>query len=129
MKSKRNGREMPDEIADEHDRAVQQGDDDHLAPFKIAFDLAAQFRDALGEHLVSDEDASDFFAPTEWHGCARAGEFFPSGVAHRLNSNHRFEVSERIFNKPIPSNPCRQPGVSVHRTARKNSCAFVELTV
>ena len=55
--------EMPDQIRQEHDRAVEQGNHHHFASAKIALDFVRHHPDAAGNLAFRDEHALDLFAP------------------------------------------------------------------
>ena len=55
--------EVADEIGEEHDRAVEKGDDDEVAPGVIAGDGASESAHALLDFVGRDEDTLDFVLP------------------------------------------------------------------
>src|SRR5262249_20194187 len=90
-------REIANEIAEKHHRAVEQRDDDHVATTVIALDLAAHFADAPREHFVRDEDALDVLAPARRDGSARTGELGQGGLGQRAEWYRAANVCREIF--------------------------------
>ena len=63
----------PDQVRQEHDRAVEQRHDNQFAPSEVAFDLAGQSRDAPGDLSIGDENAPDLPPPARRNGRLPAG--------------------------------------------------------
>src|ERR1019366_6502250 len=60
--------QMPDQIREEQHGAVEQRDDNHFTPAKVALDFARQRFDAPGNLLVGDEDFLHLLAPARRDG-------------------------------------------------------------
>ena len=76
---------MPDQIREEQHRAVEQRDDNHFAPAKVALDFARQRFDAPGNLLVGDEDFLHLLAPARRDGSFGFCDFrFELGVHKKL---------------------------------------------
>ena len=64
---------MPDQIREEHHGAVQEGDDDEVAPGEVSFDLPGQFAHAFGELGLRDQNGLHFTAQAARDAASRLG--------------------------------------------------------
>src|SRR5207249_4832724 len=88
--------EAADEIGQEKDGAIEDGDDDEFASGEIALDLCGKGFDAAGNLALSDEDLLQLVAPMPRNGA----RFFGLGSSSHCDRNIVCSVgagSKKIF--------------------------------
>jgi hypothetical protein len=59
---------MPDQVSQEHHRAIQECDDDQFASGEITFDLPRQLTHATGQLGFGNKDRLNLATPPQGHG-------------------------------------------------------------